>query len=485
MKYKTEAIENIKKFYDINAKTGLSPTQVTNSRIKYGHNNFEDQKGPHFLQKLLHHLLEVMNIILILVGLLSAYLAYISNGNYTKTIVVLLIVIINIFVSIFQENRAENALAALKKLSSPTSTVLRSGKRQTISSSELVCGDLIELTAGVQVGADIRLLTSNSLQVDESSLTGESEPIDKNADLEITDEVPLGDQLNMVFSGTNILNGTAEGIVVAVGSKSQMGQIATLIGEQIKGKTPLQKRIDKLAKRLAIIAFAAGILIFVINLLYANVPLVDNLMTAVVLGVAAVPETLPVIVTLSLIYGVENMAQKKAIIRNVPAVETLGNATVIASDKTGTLTQNQMTIQKLWLSGQDSWSGGQLSNSEITLIQNFAYASNASAQLIDGDWEVHGDPTEAAIIRFLITHKLYQPEKAPKRLAELPFDSSRKKMTVVIPHPKNNEKYLVLTKGAFDRLAPSSQHQSQHPQLLSSNNEETSTHLSNDLLSQA
>lgn len=241
MKYKTESIDNIKKFYDINSKTGLSPTQVTNSRIKYGHNNFEEQSGPNIFQKLLHHLLEVMNIILILVGVLSAYLAYISNGNYTKTIVVLLIVAINVFVSIFQENRAENALAALKELSSPTSTVLRSGKRQTIPSSELVCGDLIELTAGVQVGADIRLLTSNSLQVDESSLTGESEPIDKNADLDITDEVPLGDQLNMVFSGTNILNGTAEGIVVAVGSESQMGQIATLIGEQIKGKTPLQK----------------------------------------------------------------------------------------------------------------------------------------------------------------------------------------------------------------------------------------------------
>lgn len=144
-----------------------------------------------------------------------------------------------------------------------------------------------------------------------------------------------------------------------------------------------------------------------------------------------------------------------------------------------------MTIQKLWLSGQDSWSGGQLSNSEITLIQNFAYASNASAQLIDGDWEVHGDPTEAAIIRFLITHKLYQPEKAPKRLAELPFDSSRKKMTVVIPHPKNNEKYLVLTKGAFDRLAPSSQHQSQHPSLFNTETPSEQLSSSNDLLNQA
>lgn len=466
MKYRTASLEQIKKYYQLEIENGLSPSQIKASREKYGHNDFSTKAGPNLFQKILHHLLEVMNIILLLVGGLSAYLAAISNGNYTKTVVVLLIVIINVVVSVFQESRAENALAALKKLASPTSTVLRSGKIQTIASNELVCGDIIELSAGVQVGADIRLLTSNSLQIDESSLTGESEPIDKNAEVEISTDVPLGDQLNMVFSGTNVLNGTGRGIVVAVGKQSQMGQIATLIGEQVKGKTPLQKRIDKLAKRLAIIAFAAGVLIFIINLFYGNVPLVDNLMTAVVLGVAAVPETLPVIVTLSLIYGVENMAQKKAIIRNIPAVETLGNATVIASDKTGTLTQNQMTIQKIWLSGQKVWSEGHLSDHEVTLLQNFAYASNATAQFHDGGWEIHGDPTEAAIIRFLIKHDLYHPENSPKRIIELPFDSTRKKMSVVIPHPKTPGRYMVLTKGAFDRLAPTSQHQPHHPQIL-------------------
>lgn len=466
MKYRTASLEQIKKYYQLETDKGLSPSQIKASREKYGHNDFSTKAGPNLFQKILHHLLEVMNIILLLVGGLSAYLAAISNGNYTKTVVVLLIVIINVVVSVFQESRAENALAALKKLASPTSTVLRSGKIQTIASNELVCGDIIELSAGVQVGADIRLLTSNSLQIDESSLTGESEPIDKNAEVEFSTDVPLGDQLNMVFSGTNVLNGTGRGIVVAVGKQSQMGQIATLIGEQVKGKTPLQKRIDKLAKRLAIIAFAAGVLIFIINLFYGNVPLVDNLMTAVVLGVAAVPETLPVIVTLSLIYGVENMAQKKAIIRNIPAVETLGNATVIASDKTGTLTQNQMTIQKIWLSGQKVWSEGHLSDHEVTLLQNFAYASNATAQFHDGGWEIHGDPTEAAIIRFLIKHDLYHPENSPKRIIELPFDSTRKKMSVVIPHPKTPGRYMVLTKGAFDRLAPTSQHQPHHPQIL-------------------
>lgn len=458
MNYQKATLKKIQKFYHTNPESGLTQSQIQENRTTYGSNELIEQGRQNIFQKIVHHLFELMNIILLLVALLAAYLAFISNGNYTKTIVVLLIVIINVTVSIFQESRAENALAALKKLSSPSSSVLREGKIQTIPSSELVAGDIIQLTAGVQVGADIRLLQANSLQIDESSLTGESEPIDKDATVEINTAVPLGDQLNMVFSGTNVLNGTAQGIVVAVGNQSQMGQIATLIEEQVKGKTPLQKRIDTLAKRLTAIAFAAGILIFVVNILLADIPLIDNLMTAVVLGIAAVPETLPVIVTLSLIYGVENMAHKRAIIRNIPAVETLGNATVIASDKTGTLTQNQMTIQKLWLAGNDIWSGGHLSDPEVQLMQSFAYASDATAQLKDGNWEVHGDPTEAAIIRFLIAHDLYHPEKAPKRITELPFDSTRKKMSVVIPHPSYPSRYMVLTKGAFDRLAPTSRH---------------------------
>ncbi len=466
MNYRTERLKNIIDYYKVSSTKGLDQAQITDHRMRFGPNEFLEAKKQNIFQKIGHHLLELMNVILILVSLLAAYLAFIGNGNYTKTIVVLMIVIINVVVSIFQESRAENALAALKKLSSPTSTVLRDGKIQTIPSSELVCGDIIQLTAGVQVGADVRLIASNSLQIDESSLTGESEPIDKDAAVEISEDVPLGDQLNMVFSGTNVLNGTAQGVVVAVGNQSQMGQIATLIEEQVKGKTPLQKRIDTLAKRLTAVAFIAGAIIFFVNFFLTYIPLIDNLMTAVVLGIASVPETLPVIVTLSLIYGVENMAYKKAIIRNIPAVETLGNATVIASDKTGTLTQNQMTIQKLWLSGNDTWSGGHLSDHEVTLMQNFAYASDATAQLKNGEWEVLGDPTEAAIIRFLIKHDLYHPERAPKRIAELPFDSARKKMSVVIPHPTYTGRYMVLTKGAFDRLAPTSNHTTHHPHIL-------------------
>jgi len=441
----TELIER----YRVDPSQGLTAEQVALNRAHYGGNVFREVKGPSLLSKTLAHLLEVMNLILLATAGLATYLAYLGDDSFTKPIVIVAIVIINVVVSMIQEERAESALSALRELSSPSSTVLRDGIPVTIPSEELVVGDIITLSAGEQVGADIRLLNASSLQVDESSLTGESEPVDKDAHALIVDDVALGDRLNMVFSGTNILNGTATGIVVAIGAQSQMGQIAELLNEQVSGKTPLQKRIDALAKRLALIAFGAGALIFVINALYGTTPLIENLMTAVVLGIAAVPETLPVIVTLSLVYGVGNMARKQAITRNIPAVETLGNATVIASDKTGTLTQNRMVVTRLWVLGAEVWAGGPLSPAEFELMRDFALASNAVAHQVDGVWEVHGDPTEAAIIRFLVDHDLYHPDRYPERVLELPFDSDRKKMTVVFEH---EGRYLVITKGAFDRI---------------------------------
>ena len=451
MNYKKSNIKKIKEYYKTSTSEGLNKEQVTAHRAKYGSNVFQEAKEKSIFQKLLKHLLEVMNLVLIIVSVPAFYLSM-DTGNFTKPIVILLIVVINVIVAHMQEERAETALSALKKLSAPNSTVIREGKLSIIPSEELVVGDLLQLNAGEQVGADVRLLSANSLQVDESSLTGESEPIEKDASREILEDVPLGDQVNMVFSGTNVLNGTAKGIVVATGMKSQMGQIAQLLEDQVKGKTPLQKRIDSLAKRLAAIAFGAGAIIFIVNLLHGGIPFSENMMTAVILGIAAVPETLPVIVTLSLVYGVENMAYKKAIIRNIPAVETLGNASVIASDKTGTLTQNQMTIQRLWVQGEEIWHKDQLSDKEKDLIYKFGLVSNATAVQDEGKWITHGDPTETAIINFLIAHNAYQPDNNPPRLLELPFDSTRKKMTVVVPHESGG--YLVITKGAFDRLVP-------------------------------
>jgi len=445
-------IKEIKQSYQTTPERGLSPEQVIEHRRMYGANVFEETKGPTLIQRIITQLSEIMNIVLILTSLPAFYFAFAGYDDFLKPSVIILIVIINIAVSIYQEGRAESALAALKELSSPNSTVLRNGILETIPSDELVNGDIIQLTAGEQVGADIRLISANSLQVDEASLTGESEPVEKDASASPEEEAPLGDRLNMVFSGTRILNGTATGVVVAVGSESQMGHIAELLSEQVAGKTPLQKRINALAKRLAIIAFGAGGLIFIINMLYGDTPLHDNLMTAVILGIAAVPETLPVIVTLSLIYGVTNMAHKQAIIRNIPAVETLGNATVIATDKTGTLTQNLMTITRLWVFGHPVWESGPLSDADKELITRLGAASNAKVSKVEGEEglpEIHGDPTEAAIVRFLMDHDLYPPPRREDRMLELPFDSKRKKMTVVLAC---GDKFLVLTKGAFDHI---------------------------------
>ena len=454
MNFSNQNIKEIIKFYSTDPKSGLEDDHVSMQREKYGPNTFVEEKNDSIFHKIKSHLFELMNMILLFVAGLSAYLAAINDQNFIKTAIVLLIILINISIAIYQENRAETALSALKKLSSPSSTVIRDSVKQVIPSNELVCGDLIELAPGMQVGADIRLIKANALQIDESSLTGESEPINKDADFTTKVEVPIGDQLNMVFSGTNILNGTATGIVVAVGSQSQMGQIAELLESQNKEKTPLQKRIDLLAKRLTVIAFIAGAIIFAVNYFMNTIPVMENLMTAVVLGIAAVPETLPVIVTLSLIYGVENMARKNAIVRNIPSVETLGNATIIASDKTGTLTQNKMTIQKIWEKSGKIWDSGELSSDEKQLMTYFSFASNASAHQIDSEWAIHGDPTEAAIIQFMIEKGLYDPQNQPERLAELPFDSRRKKMTVVIADNNSKDKFLVLTKGAFDRIIP-------------------------------
>ncbi|MBP1044307.1 cation-translocating P-type ATPase [Vagococcus sp. BWB3-3] len=456
MKVKQDSIEIIARTVKVNPDNGLTTSQIVKNREQYGENIFEETTKETLFQKVCHHLVEVMNLILIGTAVFSFILALQTpDEGYVKSIVILSIVIINISVSIFQEGKADNALSALKKLSAPNSVVLRDGKKETIQSEELVVGDIIYLNVGDQIGADIRLIQANSLQIDESSLSGESIPIEKDPSLEFAKEMPLGDQLNMAFSGTNVLNGNGLGIVVAVGAESQMGQIASLLVCQKKDKTPLQKRIDRLAKRLAILAFLAGALIFIINTLTSSVPLVENLMTAVILGVAAVPETLPVIVTLSLIYGMENMARKQAIIRNIPAVETLGSASVIASDKTGTLTQNKMVVKRLWVLHEEVKTVDDKTNwsrADRQLVDYMALASNATAELNEEDqWVVHGDPTESAIIQLLgkLAGTKGELETKFKRVLELPFDSSRKKMTTV---HQLDQGYLVLTKGAFDRL---------------------------------
>lgn len=456
MRIYNETIEHLETTLNTNRETGLTPEQVRVSRQSHGSNALAQDKPVPLWKKILHHGLEVMNIILLLAAGLSTYISIREpTHGWVEPIVIVLIFLINIIVSMIQEGKADNALASLKSLSSPTSQVTRDGVVMTIDSHDLVVGDLLMIHSGDRIAADARLVRSNGLRVDESALTGESIAVDKDEKADVAEQAALGDQLTMIFSGTHVVAGNGVALVSAVGSHSQMGKVSELLKTTVKEKTPLQKRIDQLARQLALLAFAAGAIIFVVNAWLSDVPFFANLMSAVTLGIAAVPETLPVIVTLTLATGVENMAHRHAIIRHIPAVETLGSASIIASDKTGTLTQNHMSIQRLWHIDHEphSVTAENWSKDEELLIEWFAQASNATAtKQEDGSWQVSGEPTEVAILDVLKQRADDVSQVSAGRVLEIPFDSTRKKMTVVYPEGTG---YRVLTKGAFDRLVDS------------------------------
>lgn len=447
-----ESIDEIVKKLGSNEDKGLDDASILEKQKKYGANEFEEGKKETTLEKVGHHLAEITTIILLVAAAISAYLALTTGSGWAKVIVILAIVVLNIVLGIYQENSAEKALDALKNMNAHLTTVIRSGVRKPIDAKELVPGDIIELQAGDLVPADARIIESSSLQVEESALTGESLPVEKDGNLTITEDVPLGDRLNMVYSGCLVTNGRAKAIVVETGMDTEMGKIASLINNTTKLKTPLQIRLKELAKRLSLVAIVAGILIFGIGVLIHGETMIEMLMVAISLSVAAVPETLPVIVTLTLTYGVKNMVKKNTIIRRIPAVETIGNTSVICSDKTGTLTQNKMQVQKIWAANALPKSVNELfTNEENQLLELLSISNNATVELIEEKEQIIGDPTESAIIGLLqakgIT-KASLEEKYP-RVFELPFDSERKLMTTI---HKTDNGYIAITKGAFDRI---------------------------------
>ena len=354
---------------------------------------------------------------------------------------------------VLQESKAEKALDALKNLSAPHARVLRDGKETVIDASELVPGDIIRLEAGDFIPADARLIQSASLKSEESALTGESVPAEKDAQAVIAEDAPLGDRTNMVFSGCSITYGTATAVVTATGMNTEMGNIANLLEAEEESMTPLQKKLAQLGKYLGILALAACAIIFVVGILN-GIPSMEIFMTAVSLAVSAIPEGLPAIVTIVLSIGVQRMVSKNAIIRRLPAVETLGSASIICSDKTGTLTQNRMTLTKAWLDGMDSPEDISTDNSkEIKqLLRYGALCCDGSVVFENGQEQHIGDPTETAII--LAAHKNGMPKnelnRACPRLAEIPFDSDRKLMSTI---NKIDGRYVVIVKGAFDVMA--------------------------------
>ncbi|MCL2223446.1 MAG: cation-translocating P-type ATPase [Defluviitaleaceae bacterium] len=445
---------------------GLSPSDVDVRLVEYGLNEFEEEKKETLFNKVLHHLSEIPTLILIAAAAIAGYMAIfhppdtIGNG-WPKVIVILSIVVINVCLGIYQESKAEKALEALKKMNAFKTTVIRDGAKQIIEANQLVPGDVIELSAGDVITADARLIEASSLQVEEAALTGESQPVEKDPAAVIEDTVPLGDRINMVYSGCLVTGGRATAVVVETAMNTEMGKIAALLNTAQKLKTPLQLRLQQLAKRISGLALVAGLLMFAFGFfLHAIDPIsgqerefVDILILAVALGVAAVPETLPIIVTMVLSYGVYNMVEKKTIIRKIPAVETVGNTSVICSDKTGTLTQNKMKIRRIWHIDHDPISSKvEFNDNQKKLIGLLASCSNATIGVDNDDHEtVIGDPTEIAIIRML--HQLgmdrVKAERQYPRVFELPFDSGRKRMTTV-HHTEDG--FIAVTKGAFDRI---------------------------------
>jgi len=454
----TEVVEKLK----TNTATGLNTQEVDARQQKYGLNEFEEEKKETLLQKILHHLMEIPSLVLIAAAVIATIAAILnaregtgSASDWAKIGVILSIVIINVVLGVHQEGKAAKALEALKKMNAFKTTVIRNGTKQILDANQLVPGDIIELNAGDVITADARLIEAASLQVEEAALTGESQPIDKKPDIEITEEVPLGDRLNMVYSGCLVTNGRGRAVVTATAMETEMGKIARLLNTTQKQMTPLQLRLRQLAMRISAIALISGVVMFLVGFLLHGNEVLDMLLLAVALGVAAVPETLPIIVTMILSYGVYNMVTKKTIIRKIAAVETVGNTSVICSDKTGTLTMNKMKIRRLWHEGYDSAHyKDDFNEDQIHMLELLASCSNATIE-IHGDEDEHviGDPTEIAIIRLLHEKGLTRvdAEREYPRVHELPFDSGRKRMTTVHHYGKGS-KYIVVTKGAFDRI---------------------------------
>ena len=449
-----QTIEEVKKVTEADPDTGLSSQEVDERRKKQGLNKFDEAPKESMIKKFFRSLSDFTTIILLVAAVISFYTAFATeHGDLFEGLLIIAIVVINSVLAIVQEGNAEKALESLQDMNKQTATVIRDGKVTTVESEQLVVGDILVLESGDAISADARLIEASQLRVEESALTGESEAVEKDAAFIAEEDESLGDQLNMVFKGCTVAAGRGKAIVTAIGMATEMGKIADLLNENTMQKTPLQVRLNQLGKRISMIALAAAALVFVIGELQGE-PLLEMFMTSISLAVAAVPETLTVIVTLTLAYGVQKMARKHAIIRQLPAVETLGTANVICSDKTGTLTQNEMRVRRVW-SKEDEVTNieDSMTNSAMEILKMAALCTDVTVEQEDDDLVIKGNPTEVAIVRAVeeYYHTKAELEEKYPRVNELPFDSERKMMTTV---HQMGEKYISITKGAFDVLAP-------------------------------
>ncbi len=444
---------------------GLTNEQVLERREKVGENKLKEKKKKTTLQRFFEQFKDAMIIILLIAAAVSLGIAIyntIANNHFDliemiEPFLILAIVLINAIMGVVQESKAEKALDALKNMSAPHARVIRDGVEKIIMSSELVPVDIIKLEAGDFVPADARLIKSVNLKSEESALTGESVPSEKDANALVKEKAPLGDRTNMVFSGCSITYGTALAVVTATGMDTEMGKIAGILANEEETKTPLQEKLAKLGSVLGILVLAVCFIMFIVQLVrdgFGFDNIINGFMSAISLAVSAIPEGLPAVVTIVLSIGVQRMVKRNAIIRRLPAVETLGSASVICSDKTGTLTMNRMTLVKAYADGEvDAEQVNDTTNDKIKTLLKYGSLCCDGSVVFENGKEVHiGDPTETAIV--LAAHKNGFPKdeinSSFPRVAELPFDSDRKLMTTV---NMIDGKPIAIVKGAFDVIA--------------------------------
>ncbi|MDR1568849.1 MAG: cation-translocating P-type ATPase [Streptococcaceae bacterium] len=427
------------------SRKGLT-TQEVNSRLElYGPNALEEGKTKSLFVKFLEQFKDLMIIIL----LIAAALSVITSGgeDVSDAIIILAVVLINAIFGVMQENKAEAAIEALKSMSSPAARVHRDGHVEEIKSTELVPGDVVALEAGDVVPADMRLLEVNSLKIEEAALTGESVPVEKALVLLADAETPIGDRINMAYQNSNVTYGRGLGVVTNTGMSTEVGKIAGMIANADETETPLKRNLNRLSKVLTYAILGIAAVTFTVHLIRGGHAL-EGLMTAVALAVAAIPEGLPAIVTIVLALGTQVLAKRNSIVRKLPAVETLGSTEIIASDKTGTLTMNQMTVEKVFTNGQLLAATEAVSLDDMTL-KIMTYSNDTK---VAQDGKLIGDPTETALVQYGIEHN-YDLKAAligEPRVLELPFDSERKLMSTI--HKLTDGRYLVATKGAPDQL---------------------------------
>lgn len=457
---------------------GLSSATASERLVANGHNVLNQQKTSSLLQKFIAQFKDFMIIVLMVAALIAGL-----TGEVVDAVIILIVVVLNAIFGVFQEAKAEEAINALKEMSAPNATIRRDDQVMTVKSDELVVGDIVLLEAGDIIPADLRLLDVASLKVEESALTGESVPVEKAAAVLTGDELPIGDRHNMAFMNSNVTYGRATGVVVATGMQTEVGRIAGMIEAADETTTPLQANLTQLGKSLTILILVIAAIVFGMGMWRQAESLIDMLLTAISLAVAAIPEGLPAIVTITLALGTQRMAKRHAIVRKLPAVETLGSTDIIASDKTGTLTQNKMTVEKVYedLHLVDAHT---VDFDRENRLAQVMILSNDTKVTADG---LAGDPTETALVQYQMdrNYPVSQVLTAMPRVAEIPFDSERKLMSTV--HPLVDGRFLIAVKGAPDELLKRVTHLAQkgHVSALTDANRQQILETNHDMATQA